>query len=127
MAGPTRPGPHHARRISPTAEINAEYAARVADFVLVEQADIATLASQDTGTATVSATLTAAYAAGSVQMQVDDASVFGPDGIFTTPVTATASVGGVPVGTFALTGRSGNLLARARPSPEARNRPRVRP
>ena len=47
--GPTKPGPHHARRISPTAEINAEYAAFVADFVLVEQTDIATLPSQDTG------------------------------------------------------------------------------
>ena len=79
----------------------------MSDFAQVEAAYIASLTSQNTGTATVSATLTAAYAAGSVQMQVDDASVFGPDGIFTTPVTATASVGGVPVGTFALTGAQG--------------------
>ena len=101
---------HHAQRITPTAQINAEYAAFVSDFAQVEAAYLASLTSQSTSTATVSATLTAAYAAGSVQMQVDNASVFGPDGTFTTPVIATASVGGVPVGTFELTGRSGNLL-----------------
>ncbi len=101
---------NHAQRIAPTAEINAEYAAFVSDFTLEETAYLASLTSQSTSTTTVSATLTAAYAAGSVQMQVDNASVFGPNGAFTTPVNATASVGGVPVGTFALTGRSGNLL-----------------
>jgi hypothetical protein len=36
--------------------------------------------------------------------------VFGPDGTFASPITATASIGGVTVGTFQLTGRSGNLL-----------------
>ena len=82
----------------------------MSDFAQVEAAYLASLTSQSTGTATVSATLTAAYTAGSVQIQVDNASVFGPNGTFTTPVTATASVGGVTVGTFALTGRSGNLL-----------------
>ena len=41
-------------------------------------------------------------------MQVDNATTFGPDGTFATPLNATASVGGVNVGTFALTGRSGN-------------------
>jgi hypothetical protein len=54
--------------------------------------------------------VTSAYTAGSVQIQVDNASVFGPNGTFTSPVSATASVGGVTVGTFSLTGRSGNLL-----------------
>jgi hypothetical protein len=101
---------HHGQRVTPTAEINAEYAAFVSDFAQVEAAYIESLTSQSTNTANVSATLTASYAAGSVQMQVDNASVFGPVGAFTSPVNATASVGGVPVGTFALTGRSGNLL-----------------
>jgi hypothetical protein len=43
-------------------------------------------------------------------MQVDNASVFGPNGTFLSPVTATASVGGVVVGTFILTCRSGNTV-----------------
>ena len=54
--------------------------------------------------------VTADYTAGSVQIQVDNASVFGANGTFASPINATASVGGVTVGTFSLTGRSGNLL-----------------
>jgi hypothetical protein len=98
------------RRVPPTAEINAEYAAFTADFAKVEQAYLSTITSQSTNTQTVTATLTAPYLAGSVQMQVDNASVFGPNGTFTSPIAATASVGGVSVGTFILTGRSANLL-----------------
>ena len=38
-------------------------------------------------------------------------SVFGPAGTFSTPVVATATVGGAPpIGTFTLTGSSGNSL-----------------
>jgi hypothetical protein len=44
-------------------------------------------------------------------MQVDDAAVFGPNGAFASPVSASASLGGVPVGAiYVLTGRSGNTL-----------------
>jgi hypothetical protein len=43
-------------------------------------------------------------------MQVNNAAVFGPNGTFPAALTATASVGGVTVGTFTLTGRSGNIL-----------------
>jgi hypothetical protein len=100
----------HSQRITPTAEINAEYAAFVSDFALVEAAYVNSLTSNGTGSATVTATVTSPYTAGSVQIQVDNASVFGANGTFTSPVNATASVGGVTVGTFALTGRSGNLL-----------------
>jgi hypothetical protein len=98
------------RRITPTAEINAEYAAFGADFAKVEHAYLSSLTSQSTSTSTVTATLAASYAAGSVQMPVDNASVFGPNGAFASPVVATASVGGVSVGTFSLAGRSGNVL-----------------
>jgi hypothetical protein len=44
-------------------------------------------------------------------MQVADAGVFGPEGEFPSPVTATAMIGAVPVGTFTLTGSFGNQLA----------------
>jgi hypothetical protein len=100
----------HPQRITPTAEINSEYASFVSDFAQVQAAYVESLTSQSTGSASVSATVTAEYTAGSVQIQVDNASVFGPNGTFTSLVNATASVGGVTVGTFALTGRSGNLL-----------------
>jgi hypothetical protein len=101
---------NHAQRITPTAEINAEYAAFVSDFTLEEAAYLASLTSQSTSTTAVSAMLTAAYTPGPGSlMPVNNASVFGPNGTFTTPVIATASVGGVLVA-FVLTGRSGNLL-----------------
>jgi hypothetical protein len=100
----------HPQRITPTAEINSEYASFVSDFAQVEAAYTSSLTSQSTGSANVSATVAAEYTAGSVQIQVDNASVFGPNGTFTSTVNATASVGGVTVGTFAITGRSGNLL-----------------
>ena len=100
----------HLQRVTPTTAINAQYAAFVADFVEVEQAYVDSLSSGSTNTITVTATLTAPYVAGAVQMQVDNASVFGPTGTFTTPVNATASFGGIPVGSFVLTGRSGNTL-----------------
>jgi hypothetical protein len=100
----------HPQRIPPSAEINAEYASFVSDFAQAEAAYVDSLTSQSTGTATVSARVTSAYTAGSVQIQVDNASAFGANGTFTATINATASVGGVTVGTFALTGRSGNLL-----------------
>ena len=73
----------HPQRITPTAEINSEYASFVSDFAQVEAAYTASLNSQSTGSANVSATVTADYTAGSVQIQVDNASVFGPNGTFT--------------------------------------------
>jgi hypothetical protein len=100
----------HPKRITPTAAINLEYASFVSDFEQVEAAYIASLTSQSTGSATVFAMVTSDYTAGSVQIQVDNASVFGANGTFASPINATASVGGVTVGTFSLTGRSGNLL-----------------
>jgi hypothetical protein len=100
----------HAARITPITEINAQYAAFLADFTLVQQAYIESLTSSSTNTITVTATLTAPYTAGSVLMQMDNASVFGPNGTFTTPLNATATFGGITVGTFVLTGRQGNTL-----------------
>ena len=106
------PGPQDTRsEVTPTAEINAQFAAFVADFELVEEAYVQAIVSGSTSTITVGATLTAPYTYPSTQMQVDDAAVFGPNGVFTTPVNASASLGVVPVGTtYVLTGRSGNTL-----------------
>ena len=59
---------------------------------------------------TVSATVTAAYTPPSAVIQVDDASVFGPEGTFTPPIVANAIIGTVSFGSVTLTGSSGNLL-----------------
>ena len=102
---------HAALRVTPTAEINAQFAAFLADFVLVEEAYVQSIVNGSTSTITVTANLTAPYTYPSTQMQVDNAAVFGPNGVFTTPVNASASLGGVPVGaSYVLTGRSGNTL-----------------
>ena len=101
----------HSQRIPPAAEINYQYQKFLADFAAVEQLYVESLVSGSTSTISVSATLTAPYLASSAQMQVDNASVFGPNGTFATPVSATASLSGVPLGaTYVLTGRSGNTL-----------------
>lgn len=98
----------HAARVCPTAEINRQYAAFLADFRTVEQSYVESINSQSNNTVSVSATLTAPYVVTSTLLQVDNASVFGPDGAFGAPVTALAIVNNVPVATFILTSRSGN-------------------
>ena len=98
-------------RVTPAQEINNQYAQFLATFQTVAESYVQSLNETSTGTTTVSATLTAPYLAGTASMQVDDAAVFGPAGIFATPITATAQVGSVPVGQFVLTGSSANTLA----------------
>jgi hypothetical protein len=101
---------HHAKRLTPAQEINLQYAAFLAAFRQVQAAYVASLTESSTGTVPVTATVTAPYAAGSPVMQVDDATAFGPSGMFATAVTATAFVGSVNIGHFVVTGSSGNLL-----------------
>jgi hypothetical protein len=93
-------------RVTPAQEINNQYAQFQAAYQTVIESYVQTLNQQSTGKVTVSATLTAPYLAGSASMQVDDPAVFGPVGIFASPITATALVGNVPVGKFVLTGSS---------------------
>src|SRR5262245_21704336 len=102
--------PHHAKRRSPAQEINAQYAAFLAAFRVVEQSYVQSLNQQTSNMIPVSATVTPPYASGSPVMVVDDAAVFGPPGPFNPPVTATAFVGSVSIGQFILTGSSGNQL-----------------
>jgi hypothetical protein len=101
---------HPAARLRPAAEINTQYAAFLANFRAVEQYYVQALSEPSTGTVAVSATVTAPYAAGSPTMQVSNATVFGPSGTFPRPITATASVGTTPIGSFVLNGSSGNQL-----------------
>ncbi len=116
VAHPAAHVSHHAKadppakRVGPAQEINTQYARFLAAFRLVEVSYVSTLNQTTTNTISVSATVTAAYAAGSPTLVVDDASVFGPAGTFSPAVTATAVVGGIPVGTFVLLGSSGNQL-----------------
>lgn len=97
-------------RTTPAQEINKQYDLFYSNFQLVEASYVGSLSQQTSGTTTASTTLTAPYSSGSVTMQVADAGVFGPEGPFSSDVTATAMVGTVSVGTFTLTGSSGNLL-----------------
>ena len=95
------------RRVTPAAEITAAYKAFLADFAAVESSYVQAINDQSSGSVTVSAQLTQPYAAGASAMVVDNASVFGPLGTFTTPVIATATIGGVSNGTqYVFTGRS---------------------
>jgi hypothetical protein len=105
-----RPTLHSSGRLSPAAEINAQYAQFLADFRVVGKDYVASLSESSSTTVAVSATVTANYTAGSPSIQVDDPAVFGPQGSFSSPVVATALVGSVPVGQFTLTGSSANMV-----------------
>ena len=109
---------HHAkashttsRRVTPNEKINAEYNAFLTAFNQQLDFYVASLSESSTGTTNASATVTAAYAAGSPVIEVDDAAVFGPAGTFNPPVLAAATIGNAPpIGSFTLTGSSGNSL-----------------
>ncbi len=105
----TRDTHETSRRVTPATEITAQYSAFANDFATVEQLYVTALNEQATATTTVTATVTAPYTAGASTMQVSNASVFFPNGS-TTPVTATATQGTFPIGSFYLTGFSGNML-----------------
>lgn len=101
----------HPTRVTPAAEINAAYDAFLADFANLENAYVQAIDEQANGTVAVSANLVQPYAAGASTMVVDNATVFGPSGVFPTPVTASATIAGVPNGSqYVFTGRSGNTL-----------------
>jgi hypothetical protein len=104
-------GKSHSQRLSPTAQIKAEYSAFLAAFNQQLESYVVSLNEASTNNVVVSATVTTAYAVGSPIIQVDDAAVFGPAGTFAMPVVATATVGTAPpLGQFTLTGSSGNTL-----------------
>ncbi len=102
---------HHARaiaaRVTPAAEINAQYNDFVKDFATVENLYVQAINEQSSSSVTVTTYVTAPYTAGSSTMQVNNASVFFPNGL-TAPVTATATLGSFLQGSFYLTGYSGS-------------------
>jgi hypothetical protein len=104
------PAAIHTQRTPPLVEINNAYQSFANDFAQVAQAYVASISSSITNTVPVSTSVTQPYISGSTSMQVDDASVFGPNGVFAAPLTASATVNGVPVGNFTLVGRSNNTL-----------------
>ncbi len=103
--------PHPPKRLTITAEVSATYAAFLSAFNMQLASYVASFEEQSAGTVPVTTTLTAAYTTGSAVIEVDDASVFGPEGTFASPLTATATLGNAPpLGTFILTGSVGNLV-----------------
>jgi hypothetical protein len=101
---------HLPRRLTPTQEINTQYALFTAAFNKALSDYVQSISEQSSNTVAVSATVTAAYTPPSAVIQVDDASVFGPAGTFNPSVVASAVIGTVSLGQFTLTGSSGNLL-----------------
>lgn len=101
---------HAASRVTPAQEVNKQYDLFESNFQTVLSSYVESLDEQSTGTVGVSTTLTANYSAGTASMEVADASVFGPEGVYASPVIATAYIGSVPVAKFTLTGSSGNLV-----------------
>jgi uncharacterized membrane protein YgcG len=101
---------HPPKRLTPAQEINAQYAAFTAGFANVLNNYVNAINEQSTNMVTVSATLTAAYAPPAAVIQVNNASVFGPEGTFSPPVVANAVIGTVSFGNVTLTGSTGNML-----------------
>jgi len=98
------------RRLTPAQQINAQYAAFTAAFDAVLAAYVQSINEQSTNTVSVSTTVTTAYTSPDSTITVADASVFGPEGMYSSSVKATATLGTVELGTFTLVGSSGNQL-----------------
>jgi hypothetical protein len=98
------------RRLTPTQEINAQYAAFTTSFNNVLDAYVQSINEQSSGTVSVSTTVTTAYTTPNSVIEVADASVFGPEGTYSQPVVAVATIGTVSLGQFSIKGSSGNFL-----------------
>jgi hypothetical protein len=103
---------HLPRRLTPAQKIRAEYSAFETAFNTVLGAYVQSINEQSTGHVAVSTTVVAPYTTPSSIIDVQNASVFGPEGMFTysPAVVATATLGTVDFGTFTLVGSSGNSL-----------------
>ncbi len=96
-------------RTTPAVEITTQYNKFANDFATIEQYYVTSINQQSTGSVSVSATVQQPYIAGGSSIQVNNASGFFPNGS-TTPVTAQATQGSFVVGSYYLTGYSGNML-----------------
>jgi hypothetical protein len=103
---------HTTKRLTPKQEINTQYALCAAAFNSVLQNYVQSINEQSSGQVSVSTSVTGNYATPPLPsaIQVADASVFGPEGNYSSPVTATAVLGTATLGTVYLTGSSGSFL-----------------
>jgi hypothetical protein len=103
---------HPTKRLTPTQEINTQYAAFTAAFNSVLASYVQSINEQSTGSVSVSTTVTGNYATPPLPstIAVADASVFGPEGDYSSSVTATALFGTATLGTVSITGSSGNFI-----------------
>jgi hypothetical protein len=98
------------KKATPIQEITTQYAIFTANLNEQLDAYVASLNESSSSIVSVSTTVTTTTPAGSPLIPVVDASVFGPPGTYTTPVTATAYAGSVAVGQFSITGSTNNNL-----------------
>jgi hypothetical protein len=109
---------HHAKasdptkRLTPIEKINQQYADFTTAFNSVLDSYVQSINEQSTGQVAVSTTVVGNYSTPPLPstILVADAAVFGPEGDFSTAVTATALLGTATLGTVNITGSSGNYL-----------------
>lgn len=103
---------HASKRLTPAEKINKEYANFLTAFNNVLNNYVQSINEQSTGMVSVSTTVEGDYSTPPLPstILVADASVFGPEGDYSAPVTATAVLGSATLGTVYITGSSGNYL-----------------
>jgi hypothetical protein len=117
-AHPVASNSHHAKvsapakRLTPVQKINQAYASFTTAFNNVLDSYVQSINEQSTGQVSVSTTVQGGYSTAPLPstILVADASVFGPEGDYSSPVTATALLGTASLGTVYITGSSGNYL-----------------
>ncbi len=119
----TKPAAHSSRRTQPLQEINAQYVTFTAAFNNVLDAYVQSINEESTGKVSVNTTLTAQFTVGDPTIQVADASVFGPEGMFPSAIPVTPTIGTVSFNSFSIIGSSGNLLIIDPSNPPATNLP----
>jgi hypothetical protein len=103
---------HPATRLTPVQKINQEYASFTTAFNNVLDSYVQSINEQSTGQVSVSTTVQGNYSTPPLPsiILVADAAVFGPEGDYSSAVTATALLGTASLGTVVITGSSGNNL-----------------
>ena len=103
---------HATKRLTPTQKIKDQYAKFTVAFNNVLSNYVQSINEQSTGNVSVSTMVTGNYETPPLPstISVQDASVFGPEGDYSSPVTATAVYGAASLGTVYITGSSGNTL-----------------
>ena len=107
-----RDAKHASKRLTPAQKINQEYANFTTAFNNVLANYAQSINEESTGQLSVSTTVQGNYSTPPLPstILVADAAVFGPEGDFSSPVTATALLGSATLGTVYITGSSGNYL-----------------